>query len=399
MKRSLSPLQGMGSLGSKRAPPPTMSTTEAPPVPRVMGTVTVLNLAGDVVLSHPCTPGLSVAELRSKLPDPFMWELIWEGHPALRDEETAGQLGWSDAVTLSAVARSADYDAAIHALRGSEWSKAPPLEQNEVKRLCTRAQEILLAEPSLLTLEPPVVVSAHPTGHMKTLNYIFDTFGEPGGTVHLFLGNYVNRGKHSLEVFILLLSYKLKYPEQLHLLRGRYDCGNLGRIYGFYDQCKPRYGVKFWKTFVEVFNSLPIAAVVGSRIYCVSGGLSPSMRSLEDLRQLQRPTEVPDQGLLCDVLWSDPDALPGWQEIPKGVSYTYGPDIVEQFLRENELDFMVVGNQVVEDGYEVSGPRCTLFSVPDYCGEFNNRGAVLLLDENLERHFTVFAMADVERSR
>eukprot|EP00913_Durusdinium_trenchii_P012796 g12014.t1 len=97
------------------------------------------------------------------------------------------------------------------------------------------------------------------------------------------------------------------------------------------------------------------------------GSLPP--RSLEDLRQLQRPTEVPDQGLLCDVLWSDPDALPGWQEIPKGVSYTYGPDIVEQFLRENELDWGY-------DGYEVSGPRCTLFSVPDYCGEFNNRGAV-----------------------
>lgn len=124
---------------------------------------------------------------------------------------------------------------------------------------------------------------------------------------YLFLGDYVDRGKQSLEVVSLLFAYKIKYPENFFLLRGNHECAGINRIYGFYDECRRRFSVKMWKQFCNTFNCLPCTAVIDDKIICMHGGLSPELSQMEQIANLARPCDVPDTGLLCDILWSDPD--------------------------------------------------------------------------------------------
>jgi serine/threonine-protein phosphatase PP1 catalytic subunit len=121
------------------------------------------------------------------------------------------------------------------------------------------------------------------------------------------LGDYVDRGKQSLEVVCLLFAYKIKYPENFFLLRGNHECAGINRIYGFYDECRRRFSVKMWKQFCNTFNCLPCCAVIDDKIICMHGGLSPELSQMEQIANIARPCDVPDTGLLCDILWADPD--------------------------------------------------------------------------------------------
>lgn len=119
-------------------------------------------------------------------------------------------------------------------------------------------------------------------------------------------------------------------------------------VYGFYDECKRRTNVKIWKTFVDVFNTLPIAALVAGKIFCVHGGLSPSLNSLDDVRNIMRPTDVPDYGLLNDLLWSDPsETTEDWEDSERGVSYCFGKRIVNDFLARFDLDLVCRAHMVM----------------------------------------------------
>ncbi|PFX15479.1 Serine/threonine-protein phosphatase PP1-beta catalytic subunit [Stylophora pistillata] len=133
-------------------------------------------------------------------------------------------------------------------------------------------------------------------GHYPDLLTLFECGGFPPEANYLFLGDYVDRGKQSLETICLLLAYKIKYPENFFLLRGNHECASINRIYGFYDECKRRYNIKLWKTFTDCFNCLPIAAIVDEKIFCCHGGLSPDLQSMEQIRRIMRPTDVPDTG-------------------------------------------------------------------------------------------------------
>ncbi|KNE59500.1 serine/threonine-protein phosphatase PP1 [Allomyces macrogynus ATCC 38327] len=215
---------------------------------------------------------------------------------------------------------------------------------------------------------------------------LFEYGGFPPEANYLFLGDYVDRGKQSLETICLLLAYKIKYPENFFILRGNHECASINRIYGFYDECKRRYNIKLWKTFTDCFNCLPIAAIIDEKIFTMHGGLSPDLQSMEQIRRVMRPTDVPDTGLLCDLLWSDPDKdITGWSENDRGVSFTFGPDVVTRFLQKHDMDLICRAHQVVEDGYEFFAKRqlVTLFSAPNYCGEFDNAGAMMSVDETL----------------
>jgi len=168
----------------------------------------------------------------------------------------------------------------------------------------------------------------------------------------------VDRGKQSLETICLLLSFKIKYPENFFILRGNHECASINRIYGFYDECKKRYDRKIWKLFGETFNYLPVAAVIEGKIFCTHGGLSPKLFSLEQIQKIQRPTEIPDDGLLCDLLWSDPNnKILGWVENDRGISYIFGIDVVENFLYKFGFDLICRAHQVVEEGYQFFGKK------------------------------------------
>lgn len=265
-------------------------------------------------------------------------------------------------------------------------SKSLCLKTSEVAQICTHAREIFLKQPTLIELSPPVKIVGDVHGQYTDLIRLFEMCGFPPSANYLFLGDYVDRGKQSLETILLLLCYKIKYPENFFLLRGNHECANVTRVYGFYDECKRRSNIKTWKTFIDVFNTLPIAAVVASKIFCVHGGLSPSLTSMDDIKRIQRPTDVPDYGLLNDLLWSDPsDTAADWEDNERGVSYCFGRGVINDFLVRYDMDLICRAHMVVEDGYEFWNERTlvTVFSAPNYCGEFDNYGACMSVSEDL----------------
>jgi len=266
------------------------------------------------------------------------------------------------------------------------------LSEQEVRNLCLKSREVFMQQPILLELEAPLKICGDIHGQYFDLLRLFEYGGYPPDSNYLFLGDYVDRGKQSLETVCLLLAYKVKYPENFFLLRGNHECASINRIYGFYDECKRRYSIKLWKTFTDCFNTLPIVALIDDKILCMHGGLSPELSNLEQIVRISRPVDVPDTGLLCDLLWSDPEkGIRGWGDNERGVSFTFGTEIVENFLRKHDIDLVCRAHQVVEDGYEFFAKRqlVTIFSAPNYCGEFDNSGALMSVDESLMCSFQI----------
>jgi len=242
------------------------------------------------------------------------------------------------------------------------------LTADEVGFCIEEATQITVNQPALLELEAPIQIVGDIHGQYHDLLRLFEHCGFPPDANYLFLGDYVDRGKNGLECICMLLAYKIKYPENFFLLRGNHECASINRIYGFYDECKRRFNIKMWKKFQDVFNVLPFAAVVDEKIFCIHAGLSPDLNSPEQVKRIMRPTDVPDSGLLCDLLWSDPEAdISGWAENDRGVSYTFGADVVSKFLQKHDYDLIVRAHQVVEDGYEFFADRqlVTIFSAPN----------------------------------
>lgn len=290
----------------------------------------------------------------------------------------------------STVAEDFDIENLIQRLLDSGYSgkrvKNVCLKNTEIQMICSKSREIFLLQPSLLELNPPVNVVGDVHGQYGDLIRIFTKCGFPPSSNYLFLGDYVDRGKQSLETILLLLCYKIKYPENFFLLRGNHECANVTRVYGFYDECKRRCNIKTWKLFIDTFNTLPIAAIVAGKIFCVHGGLSPVLSSIDDIKNIVRPTDVPDIGLLNDLLWSDPaDTLNEWEDNERGVSYVFSKVAINKFLAKFGFDLVCRAHMVVEDGYEFFNDKTlvTVFLAPNYCGEFDNWGAVMCVSEEL----------------
>ena len=258
------------------------------------------------------------------------------------------------------------------------------LDESEIRQLCMRTRELFLSQPMLLNLNAPIKICGDVHGQYYDLLRLFELGGVPPHTNYLFLGDYVDRGKQSLESICLLFAYKLKYPNSFFLLRGNHEEASINRIYGFYDECKRRYSVKLWKLFSEVFQCLPVAAIIGGHILCMHGGISPSLLDLKQINQIPRPIDVSGDGLLCDLLWSDPShETKGWSfNGERGVSYIFGPQALKEFLEKHNLDLICRAHQVVEDGYEFFADRqlVTIFSAPNYCGQFDNSGGMMVVD-------------------
>ncbi|WOL06952.1 serine/threonine-protein phosphatase PP1 isoform X1 [Canna indica] len=294
------------------------------------------------------------------------------------------------------------------------------LVEAEIQQLCVASRVIFLSQPNLLELEAPIKICGDIHGQYSDLLRLFEYGGFPPDANYLFLGDYVDRGKQSLETICLLLAYKIKYPENFFLLRGNHECASINRIYGFYDECKRRFSVRLWKIFSDCFNCLPVAALVDDKILCMHGGLSPDLSRLDQIKSVHRPCDVPESGLLCDLLWADPGRdVQGWGDNDRGVSWTFGADTVSEFLARHDLDLVCrahqvtcqylhcnlclipIGSfihvlQVVEDGYEFFADKqlVTIFSAPNYCGEFDNAGAMMSVDETLMCSFQILKPAE-----
>lgn len=310
----------------------------------------------------PLVPGESILIKHEDQLNPIMQEIL-----AIEQASNSPGVGMG----MGAL-KSIDLDDMISRLLDAGYStkvtKAVCLKNAEITAICTAARELLLSQPALIELSAPVKIVGDVHGQYTDLIRLFEMCGFPPAANYLFLGDYVDRGKQSLETILLLLCYKLKYPENFFLLRGNHECANVTRVYGFYDECKRRCNIKIWKTFIDTFNCLPIASIVAGKIFCVHGGLSPSLSHMDDIRGISRPTDVPDYGLLNDLLWSDPaDMEEDWVPNERGVSYCFGKKVIMDFLQKHDFDLVCRAHMVVEDGYEFYQDRIlvTVFSAPN----------------------------------
>ena len=292
---------------------------------------------------------------------------------------------------------SSSIDKIIIKLVKKRKKKTKILTEQEIQLLCKKCKKIFAEQDVLLNLSSPIKVCGDIHGQYYDLLRLFGFGGYPPNSSYLFLGDYVDRGKQSIETISLLFALKIKYPENIFMLRGNHESSKINRIYGFYEECKRRYDKKIWKLFSETFNYLPVAAIIEGKIFCIHGGLSPKLVSLDQIQKIQRPTEIPDDGLLCDLLWSDPNSkILGWMANDRGISYVFGIDVVESFLLKFGFDLICRAHQVVEEGYQFFGKKklVTIFSAPNYCGEFNNAGAIMSIDKTLMCSFQTLKPLD-----
>jgi serine/threonine-protein phosphatase PP1 catalytic subunit len=273
------------------------------------------------------------------------------------------------------------------------------MSEGEIKELCIRAKDVFMKQPMLLDLTAPVKIVGDIHGQFHDLLRLFDIGGFPPKSNYLFLGDYVDRGKQSLETICLVLALKVKYEENFFLLRGNHECASVNKTYGFYDECKKRFNIKIWKLFCECFNCMPVAALIDDKIFCMHGGLSVELHNWDQINKIARPCDVPDQGLLCDLMWADPDPdVTQYMDNERGVSIVFGRDFTIKFLKNMDIDLICRAHQVVEEGYEFFANRglVTLFSAPNYCGEYDNNGAMMSVEQNLTCSFQIIEPAPAE---
>ncbi|CAH9134501.1 unnamed protein product [Cuscuta epithymum] len=274
------------------------------------------------------------------------------------------------------------------------------LDCNELADLCDNAERIFASEPSVLQLKAPIKIFGDLHGQFGDLMRLFDEYGSPStaGDIayidYLFLGDYVDRGQHSLETITLLLALKVEYPNNVHLIRGNHEAADINALFGFRIECIERMGERdgiwAWHRINRLFNWLPLAALIEKKIICMHGGIGRSINHVEQIENIQRPITMEAGSIvLMDLLWSDPtenDSVEGLRPNARGPGLvTFGPDRVIEFCNNNDLQLIVRAHECVMDGFErfAQGHLITLFSATNYCGTANNAGAILVLGRDL----------------
>ncbi|KAK1268208.1 Serine/threonine-protein phosphatase PP-X isozyme 2 [Acorus gramineus] len=278
-----------------------------------------------------------------------------------------------------------------------QLKKCETLGESEVKVLCHKAMEILAEESNVQRVDAPVTICGDIHGQFYDIKELFKVGRDCPKTNYLFLGDFVDRGFHSVETFLLLLALKVRYPDRITLVRGNHESREVTQVYGFYDECIQKYGnVNVWRYCTEIFDYLSLSALIENQIFSVHGGLSPAIQMLDQLRVIDRKKEVSSDGAMCDLLWSDPqDDIDGWGLSPRGAGYLFGGNVVTIFNHTNNIDYICRAHQLVMEGYKWMFDKkiVTVWSAPNYCYRCGNVASILEVDENLNRQFCVFEAA------
>ncbi|KAH7727520.1 serine/threonine-protein phosphatase 5-like isoform X1 [Aphelenchoides avenae] len=220
-------------------------------------------------------------------------------------------------------------------------------------------------------------------GQFYDLCNIFDLNGIPSEkNPYLFNGDFVDRGSFSVETIFTLFGFKLLYPEHFYLSRGNHESDTMNKMYGFEGEVKSKYNGKMAELFTEIFNYLPLCHLINKKIFVCHGGLfKEDDVTLDKIRQVNRVRQPPDEGIMCDLLWSDPQEMHGRAPSKRGVGIQFGPDVTERFLAKNDLLYVVRSHEVKPEGYEEHhGGKCyTIFSAPNYCDTIGNKGAFITI--------------------
>lgn len=269
-----------------------------------------------------------------------------------------------------------------------------------VSRICKLAEELLINENNILVVPTPVTVCGDIHGQVHDLFTLFATGGDCPGTRYLFLGDFVDRGFHSVETFMLLICLKVRYPDRIYLVRGNHESRTISQSYGFYDECLRKYGnTSVWTMCCGVFDYLAIGAMIGGPhgVFCVHGGLSPDARDIDDIRAIDRNQEVPHEGAMCDLLWSDPDdsldpSLSDFVLSSRGAGFLFSKNAVEEFHHANKTSLIARAHQLAVEGFNEMFDKqlVTVWSAPNYCYRCGNLASIMEINDDLHREFKVF---------
>ena len=271
--------------------------------------------------------------------------------------------------------------------------------ESEVKYIMQKAIDIFSNEKNVIYLSSSITVVGDIHGQYNDLKELFSTGGMPPDTNYLFLGDYVDRGPMSLEVIVFLTLMKIKYPQKVHLLRGNHESRATNQQYGFHLECLKKYNqsITVWLYINEMFNYLPLAAVIDNKLFCIHGGLSPLLQSVEDIKNLERCRDIPTEGVMADLVWSDPDqGIEGFKLSERGAGFIFGENVIDKFLYVNKFETIIRAHQLCMDGYSIlfNGKIITVWSAPKYCGRFDNCASIMEVDENLDKYFNIFEDAE-----
>lgn len=281
-----------------------------------------------------------------------------------------------------------------------------------IKKLCDQVIVILKKEPQLISFKPPAKIFGSIHGQFRDLLRFFETFGVPDtnpkfgqsdieAVGYVFLGNYVDRGKHSLEVICTLLALKLKYPREIILLRGAHEDPFINLNEGLASECEERIGENVrspksvFSKLNQVFEYFSLACVIGKKVLCVPSGIGGHLQSISEIQKIPKPTKVihgesnsQSNKLVLDLLWSDPvqdlnqnanKLNEQRSHIANGGIIRFGVDRIKAFMKNNGFDVLIRSHEPVKDGLEKFGDTnlYTVFSCSDYGGTHKNRAALL----------------------
>ena len=268
------------------------------------------------------------------------------------------------------------------------------ISEADLKKLCTHVKNLLMEEANVQPVASPVTICGDIHGQFYDLLELIRISGDLPGTNYIFMGDFVDRGHNSVETFQYLLCLKAMYPDSVTLLRGNHESRQITQVYGFYEECVRKYGnANPWKYCVEVFDFLDLAALVDGKVFCVHGGLSPALKSIDQMQVIERVQEIPHQGPYCDLMWSDPEDITDWAISPRGAGYLFGSKATKQFNYINDLSLVCRAHQLVMEGYKYHFPEkslVTVWSAPNYCYRCGNVASVLQIDEHLNQNFKLF---------
>ncbi|KAG9394628.1 Calcineurin-like phosphoesterase [Carpediemonas membranifera] len=280
------------------------------------------------------------------------------------------------------------------------------LALKDVIHLFMKASEILIEEPNVVPVSSPASVVGDVHGQFYDVNFMLEqmeVYNQNCNRNYIFLGDYVDRGYYSIETLCTLLVLKVLHPKSITILRGNHECRDTSRMYGFFDECMRKYGTpSVWRAATDMFDAIPVAAVIDGKILCVHGGISPDMVTVDQLNLLPRDDEIPMEGTLCDIMWNDPDpAVEEWAQSSRGTGFVFGHKAVSKFNRVNGLTLIARAHQLAEEGFnfplgEEAG-LVTVWSAPNYMYRNRNKASVMHVD-SAAPHFWVFdAVPDEDR--
>lgn len=281
--------------------------------------------------------------------------------------------------------------------------KCKYLTEGDMKKLCELVKECLMEESNIQPVSTPVTVCGDIHGQFYDLMELFNVGGGlPDKVNYVFLGDFVDRGYFSLETFTLLMCLKAKYPDRITLVRGNHESRQITQVYGFYEECQTKYGnASVWKSCCQVFDFLALAAIIDGSVLCVHGGLSPEIRTLDQIRVVARAQEIPHEGAFCDLVWSDPEDVETWAVSPRGAGWLFGDKVATEFNHVNGLSLIARAHQLVNEGYKYHFKNkdvVTVWSAPNYCYRCGNVASIMKLEKDLSPSFTIFqAVPDDQR--